>query len=169
MNVQDVSLFMKLALEQAETALNHEEVPVGCIFLNSLTNEIIASGYNKTNETMNATKHSEIVAIQDAIHTRGLSPSVFEGSTLFVTCEPCIMCADALKKMKISCVFYGCKNDRFGGNGSILSIHEGSYGIVSGICEKEAIDLFQRFYDRENDRAPPEKKKRKTKKDNDGS
>jgi tRNA-specific adenosine deaminase 2 len=169
MNEETVSSFMKLALEQAETALNHEEVPVGCIFVNSITKEIIASGYNKTNETLNATKHSEIVAIHDAVHTRGLPPSIFKGSALFVTCEPCIMCADALKKMKVSRVFYGCKNDRFGGNGSILSIHDGSYEIMSGICEKEAIDLFQRFYDRENDRAPPEKKKRKTKKDNDES
>jgi tRNA-specific adenosine deaminase 2 len=159
--------FMRLALEQAELALNNEEVPVGCIFINQ-RKEIIAKGYNKTNENLNGTEHAELVAIKDASFQRKMDPSDFVGSTLFVSCEPCIMCAAALSRMKIKEVYFGCFNDRFGGNGSILSVHDHStlnggagYEIYSGILKDEAIAVFQKFYDTENRRAPDHKRRRK--------
>lgn len=89
---------------------------------------------------------------------------------LYVTVEPCIMCAAALAKVGIRRVFFGCKNSRFGGNGSLLNLHHESaiiseshlgYEIIPGILEQEAIDLLRRFYDRENLHAPDEKRKRK--------
>jgi len=88
---------------------------------------------------------------------------------LYVTCEPCIMCADALAKVKIGKVFFGCRNDKFGGCGSILSLHEDQppkhcgYSIQSGILEAEAIALLRSFYNRENFHAPDDKRKRKDK------
>ncbi|GAX24541.1 tRNA-specific adenosine deaminase 2 [Fistulifera solaris] len=82
---------------------------------------------------------------------------------LYVTCEPCIMCAAALAKMKIGCVIFGCRNDKFGGCGSILHVHQedAGYRIVSGVLEDEAIALLRSFYSQENHQAPDEKRKRK--------
>lgn len=78
---------------------------------------------------------------------------------LYVTCEPCIMCADALNRMKIGRVVFGCRNDKFGGCGSILSLH--NYDITSGVLEAEAISLLRTFYNRENYHAPEAKRKKK--------
>jgi tRNA-specific adenosine deaminase 2 len=159
-------LFMKAALYQAATALFNGEVPVGCVFVNS-SGEIVASGHNETNKSRNGTRHSELVAIDDALLNRKLDPSIFSDCDLYVTCEPCIMCAAAIAKMKIKSVYFGCGNDRFGGNGSILSVHcdpnsiSHKYKIRSGLLKDEAVDVFQRFYETENRRAPEVKRRKK--------
>jgi tRNA(Arg) A34 adenosine deaminase TadA len=86
---------------------------------------------------------------------------------LYVTCEPCIMCAAALAQVQIGRVVFGCRNDKFGGCGSILHLHQDQepnhkgYPIVSGILEQEAVTLLRSFYDRENFHAPDDKRKRK--------
>lgn len=102
---------------------------------------------------------------------------------LYVTCEPCIMCAAALREIGISRVFFGCHNDRFGGCGSILNLHrrpptmnskeeeddddEGIdpyyYQVKSGILQEEAISLLQQFYKQENCHAPADRRKKKKK------
>lgn len=90
----------------------------------------------------------------------------FASCTLYVTCEPCIMCAGALSLLNFQNVIYGCPNDKFGGNGSILSIHEtscgscatethgGTYTSVGGLLREEAIKLLQDFYISGNPNAP---------------
>jgi len=78
---------------------------------------------------------------------------------LYVTCEPCIQCAAALKSVGIQHVVYGCRNERFGGCGSILSVWEGT--CTPGILNNEAIALLQFFYKQENLQAPEEKRRRK--------
>lgn len=86
---------------------------------------------------------------------------------LYVTCEPCIMCAAALSQVSIGKVYYGCRNDKFGGCGSILGLHEDitphhqGYPTVGGILESEAVQLLRSFYERENMHAPDDKRKRK--------
>ncbi|KAL3780774.1 hypothetical protein HJC23_006712 [Cyclotella cryptica] len=89
---------------------------------------------------------------------------------LYVTCEPCIMCAAALSMIGIGRVFFGCRNDRFGGCGSILHLHNSDaipsskhngFPVVGGILEAEAVALLRSFYDRENFHAPDDKRKRK--------
>lgn len=109
------------------------------------------------------------------------SPDIFSSCELFVTCEPCIMCAAALATVGIKRVVFGCKNSRFGGCGSLLNLHhpeklEGTnanlsdgcwsrgYSITSGVLESEAIQLLQIFYDRENFHAPDDKRKEKVQK-----
>jgi tRNA-specific adenosine deaminase 2 len=77
------------------------------------------------------------------------------------------MCAAAIAKMKIKRVFFGCGNDRFGGNGSILSVHSDpnsvshKYRVRSGLLKDEAVEVFQRFYETENRRAPEVKRWKK--------
>eukprot|EP00978_Attheya_sp_CCMP212_P006264 scaffold14188_cov50-Attheya_sp.AAC.3 len=96
---------------------------------------------------------------------------IFAQCDLYVTCEPCIMCAAALARVGIGRVFFGCRNDRFGGCGSLMHLHKpdtlpslthkGIPFMFSGILEKEAISLLRSFYDRENFHAPDDKRKRK--------
>lgn len=113
-------------------------------------------------------------------NTDGLrSPSVdiFQSCCLYVTCEPCIQCAAALATVGIKRVVYGCKNDRFGGCGSLLHLQipeQGAervaygkshgYEIRDGVLEQEAVTLLRSFYDRENFHAPDEKRKQKDEK-----
>jgi tRNA-specific adenosine deaminase 2 len=95
----------------------------------------------------------------------------FKNCCLYVTCEPCIMCAAALAQIGIGRVVYGCANDKFGGCGSILNLHQEignyhkGYPIVAGVCKDEAVSLLRSFYKRENFHAPDEKRKRKDKTD----
>lgn len=177
---------MRLALEQAESALQKQEIPVGCVFIGVKEMDsksgadwdkgvpvkedmVIARGSNKTNEMRNGSSHAEMNAIQTAIED-GVDPRAFYDSELFVTCEPCIMCAAALSRLGVKRVVFGCLNERFGGNGSIISVHEDgekledyhSYSVTSGVMATEAIEIFQRFYVTENKRAPLGKRKRKS-------
>lgn len=75
-----------------------------------------------------ATKHAEVVAIEEIAAKYGADADrVLANTTLYVTCEPCIMCAGALAHVRIERVYFGCHNDRFGGCSSVLSLHEKAY------------------------------------------
>eukprot|EP00887_Chlorella_sp_A99_P004168 scaffold23.g4168.t1 len=128
--------FMKVALRQANLALQEQEVPVGCVIARD--GAVVAAGSNKTNEQRNGTRHAEFVAIDRLLGQHGgdVAAARFPECDLYVTCEPCIMCAGALSLLRFRSVTYGCPNDKFGGNGSILSVH--STGC--GACGAE--DLF---------------------------
>ena len=79
-------------------------------------------------DPLQATRHAELEAIDSILADRSLTPETSEyplsNTTLYVTVEPCIMCASALRQMGIKEVFYGCANDRFGGCGSVLGVNE---------------------------------------------
>lgn len=171
--VPDTIGFMMFALDQAKLALDSLEVPVGCIIVDE-GNNAIASGRNRTTESRNATRHAEMEAIDallDQWQKTGLSKAQvaekFSNCTLYVTCEPCIMCAAALSILGIKEVCYGCANDKFGGCGSILSLHSGSFETPTayrdqsrkgfkcrGIMASEAISLLRTFYEQGNPNAP---------------
>ena len=110
------------------------EVPVGCVIVRD--GKVIAESHNLTVVKKNATTHCEINCMRE-LASQGIAS--FEGCTLYVTVEPCIMCAYALHLARIDRVVYGCDNDKFGGTGSILSLHrfegvEGiSYPVVRGV------------------------------------
>ena len=113
--------FMHRAVELARIALDIGEVPVGCVIVKN--QEILGEGHNFTNKLKNGTKHCEFVAIYDA-YTK--NPGVeLVGAEVYVTCEPCIMCAEVLALVGVSKVYFGCYNERFGGNGSVIKINEG--------------------------------------------
>lgn len=138
--------------------------------------EIIGHGKNQVNETKNATRHAELVAIDQVrnwCHIRDLdSEEVLRNCTLYVTVEPCIMCAAALRLLGVSKIVYGCKNDRFGGCESILNIHTDPYIIQNlnsdkqfickgGLFANAAVELLREFYRGENPNAPVPKLKSK--------
>ncbi|KAI8051476.1 cytidine and deoxycytidylate deaminase zinc-binding domain-containing protein [Syncephalis plumigaleata] len=158
-----ISAFMQEALACAQEAYDNAEVPVGCVIV--YNNEIIARGRNETNESLNATRHAEIVAI-DRILASGESASIFKTCDLYVTVEPCVMCASALRQLEFRNVYFGCRNERFGGCGSVLSIHTDHASdtypplrIHEGYYREEAILWLRRFYLRENEHAPEPKRK----------
>ncbi|KAI9469276.1 cytidine deaminase-like protein [Coemansia mojavensis] len=153
---------MRKALEMAEEAYLVNEVPVGCVFV--LDGEIVGQGRNRTNISKNGTRHAELVAIDRMIQA-GIQD--FKQMQLYVTVEPCIMCASALRQIKIQSVVYGCGNDRFGGCDSVLQVNSASgldgqpYKAIGGVLKDEAIYMLRKFYVRENTAAPQPKKKTK--------
>ncbi|KZT12674.1 cytidine deaminase-like protein [Laetiporus sulphureus 93-53] len=160
--------WMREAMLMAEEALAASEVPVGCVFVRD--GKIIARARNRTNELHNATRHAELEAIDEILANKELTPATREyplsETTLYVTVEPCIMCASALRQMGIKEVFYGCDNDRFGGCGSVLGVNSQlphpkhpSYKATSGYLREEAIMVLRRFYITENVNAPVPKSK----------
>ncbi|ORY94468.1 cytidine deaminase-like protein [Syncephalastrum racemosum] len=157
--------FMKEALQVAQEAYDNLEVPVGCVFVHK-NETILAGGRNRPNETHNATRHAEIEAIDLILAEH--DKSIFEETDLYVTVEPCVMCAFALRQIGIRHVYFGCGNDKFGGNGSVFHIHSDerlatsgskSYPSQGGFFREEAILLLRKFYVRENNHAPVPKKK----------
>ncbi|KAG7092159.1 hypothetical protein E1B28_008528 [Marasmius oreades] len=160
--------WMKEAMNMAEEALASGEVPVGCVFVRD--EKIIAKARNRTNELRNATRHAELEAIDQILLDKELTPEVSQyplsTTTLYVTVEPCIMCASALRQMGIREVFYGCGNERFGGCGSVLGVNKElghpvhpSYNTTGGFRREEAIMILRRFYITENTKAPVPKSK----------
>lgn len=175
---------MPEALKMAEIAVASREVPVGCIIVNDQEQKILARGCNEVNASLNATRHAEMVAIDKLVElcrSNG-GPKLEELTakcTLYVTVEPCIMCACGLRLVKLRRVFFGCHNDRFGGCGSVLNAHDMELGgpagvpaqlppllVTSGVMKEKAIQLLQTFYKGENPNAPEEKMKRKIQHEN---
>ncbi|KAJ5180763.1 hypothetical protein N7492_003973 [Penicillium capsulatum] len=147
--------FMQQALAMGEKALETNETPVGCVLV--YNDEIVASGMNDTNRTMNGTRHAEFIAIAEMLQK--YPKSALQSTDLYVTVEPCVMCASALKQYRIRSVYFGCPNDRFGGTGGVLTIHsdrsiDPPYPVYGGLYRKEAIMLLRRFYIQENEKAP---------------
>ncbi|XP_057806443.1 tRNA-specific adenosine deaminase TAD2 isoform X3 [Salvia miltiorrhiza] len=160
-------------VKKAKLALDSLEVPVGCVIVEE--QNVISVGRNRTTETRNATRHAEMEAIDMLLEKwkkNGLTTEEielrFSKCTLYVTCEPCIMCAAALSIIGVEEVYYGCANDKFGGCGSILSLHTCSSGklpsggtskrkgfkCTGGIMATEAVNLLKSFYEQGNPNAP---------------
>lgn len=104
---------------QAELALKSDETPVGCVFVKD--GEVIGRGMNETNRTLNGTRHAEFVAIAGILSKHPIS--ILNETDLYVTVEPCVMCASMLRQYGIRAVYFGCWNERFGGTGGVLNIH----------------------------------------------
>lgn len=158
--------WMEAALNQAKDALNSGEVPVGCVFV--YNDSILASGRNTVNETHNATRHAEMNCVDQVLNwcqdKKINHRHVFPDISIYVTVEPCGMCADALGQLDIKEIVFGCSNDRFGGCGSVVNVpkmYNYAFNIKKGIRADEAIGLLKDFYKGENPNAPSDKVKRK--------
>lgn len=163
--------WMETALELASQAWKEGEVPVGCVF--RYKDEIIARGRNQTNATKNATRHAELEVIDEVRqwcreHGDLDTKDIFSAGIFYVTVEPCIMCAAALRLVGARKVIFGCYNDRFGGCGSIVDVAgEPSNSLgetlesIGGCRSNEAIEILKLFYKGENPNAPVPKKKDK--------
>ena len=167
----------ELCFKRAEEALTAGEVPVGCVMIlnhKTKSEHIIhsVSGRNRVNETKNATRHAEFECVDqlvDFMKEKDIDPHSrcsWSDVTVHVTVEPCIMCARSLQLLGIQDVHFGCSNQRFGGCGSVLSVHSDPVFKHNMNCHPEALDskraiaLLQRFYECENPNAPEPRKKK---------
>jgi tRNA-specific adenosine deaminase 2 len=155
---------MQMALDLCVNAVNCGEVPVACVMYNIKTQQVVAKAHNCTNASKNNAKHCEINCIEE-MERKGMKEELKE-CVVVVTCEPCIMCAYALALCGVKGVVYGCENEKFGGNGSILSLHKfpgKEYYSKGGIMKEEAVNVLRTFYTNGNARAPEHKRHRKLK------
>ena len=140
-------MFMREAIRLANIAADNGEVPVGAIIV--YKDEIIASAYNRRENEKCATHHAELMAIEEACRVSG-GWRLF-GCELYVTMEPCLMCAGALVQSRIKKVVYGVENIKFGFVGSIDNILENksmnhTIEITKKVCEKEIANMLKEFF-----------------------
>jgi tRNA(adenine34) deaminase len=138
---------MRSALIEAKKAMDEGEVPVGCVIADS-NGTIIGRGYNRREKERNALAHAELIAIHDAC--RHLNDWRLGGCSLYVTLEPCPMCAGAIINARIPKVFYGAKEEQSGSCGSVLNLFMERFGhtpqVVGGILEEECRKLMSDFF-----------------------
>ncbi|QLE01288.1 nucleoside deaminase [Galbibacter sp. BG1] len=137
----DDTYFMKKALQEAEAAFDKDEIPVGAIVV--VDNRIIARTHNLTETLTDVTAHAEMQAITAAANFLG--GKYLSGCTLYVTLEPCQMCAGALYWSQISKIVYGATDEQRGFNSMGTKLHPKTK-VVSGVMEAEAVSLLKRFF-----------------------
>jgi len=139
--------YMQLALELAREAGGDGEAPVGCVVVNA-GGVVIGRGRNRRENKKQATAHAEIEAINDACMTNG--DWRLSGCTLYVTLEPCPMCAGAIIMSRIDRVFYGARDELTGSCGSIINLFMEPYGqstqITGGILKDECSEMLTGFF-----------------------
>ena len=160
----DQEKYMKEALRQAKKAYALGEVPIGCVIVHE--GKIIGRGYNRRNTDKNTLAHAEITAINKA--SRKLGHWRLEGCTLYVTLEPCQMCAGAIVQARIDEVVMACMNPKAGCGGSILNILEmpefnHQVKVTRGILEEECSHMLTQFFKELRIRNKAEKELRKEK------
>ena len=145
----DQERFMKEAIRQAKKAEALEEVPIGCVIVHE--GKIIARGYNRRNTDKNTLSHAELNAIRKA--SKKLGDWSLEGCTMYVTLEPCQMCAGAIVQARVSEVVIGSMNPKAGCAGSILNMlemHEFNHQVKveRGVLKEECSEMLSAFFRR---------------------
>ena len=140
--------FMRAAIEQAKAAEEIDEVPVGAVAVRD--GKIIASAFNTRETSKCATHHAEILAIERAC--AALGGWRLPGVTLYVTMEPCAMCAGAIINSRIERVVYGAKDFRFGAFGSALDLNEAGLNhkpdVAGGVLGEACADILSSYFKR---------------------
>lgn len=138
--------FMKRALSKAKTAAKYGEVPIGAVIVKD--GEVIASGRNMREKKNNALHHAEIIAIDRACKKTGAWR--LNDCTLYVTMEPCPMCAGAIVNSRIKRVVFGCYDKKAGALGTVFNLHDyplnHKYEVEGGILEKECALILSDFF-----------------------
>ncbi|MDE7252506.1 MAG: tRNA adenosine(34) deaminase TadA [Acetatifactor sp.] len=154
--------YMKEALKQAKKAYALGEVPIGCVIVHE--GKIIGRGYNRRNTDKNTLSHAEITAINKA--SKKIGDWRLEDCTLYVTLEPCQMCAGAIVQARIPEVVMGCMNPKAGCAGSILNILDmpefnHQVAVTKGVLEEECSRMLKNFFTELRERNKIEKELRR--------
>ena len=139
--------FMFAALQEAEKALEENEVPVGAVVVKD--NKIIGRGYNQVERLKDATAHAEMIAITSA--SNHIGNWRLSDCSIFVTLEPCIMCTGALLASRLKNLYFSAFDTKFGASGSVHVLAEDSktnhkINVYSGIYTEESKKLLQSFF-----------------------
>jgi tRNA(adenine34) deaminase len=141
--------YMFSALQEAEKALEEDEVPVGAVVVHN--NRIIGRGYNQIEKLKDATAHAEMIALTAA--SAHLGNWRLNECDIYVSLEPCIMCTGALLSSRISRLYFGAFDSKFGACGSVYNLaEEGKYNhkleVISGIYSDESLGLLSQFFNK---------------------
>ena len=141
--------YMKQAIKQAKKAYAIDEVPIGCIIVRDEDGKVIARGYNRRNTDKNTLSHAELNAIRKA--SKKLGDWRLEGCTMYVTLEPCQMCAGALMQSRIDRVVTGSMNPKAGCAGSVLNLLEmdgfnHKVEVIRGVLQEECSIMLSDFF-----------------------
>ena len=139
--------FMTKALEEAKQAERNEEIPVGAVVV--LENRIIGKGFNQVEMLKDPTAHAEMLAISAACST--IHNKYLTGATLYVTLEPCPMCAGAIVWSKLKQVVFGAVDEKAGACGSLFNITSNKklnhrVEVIQGVMEYESKEILQDFF-----------------------
>lgn len=141
------NLYMQEALKEARKAFEEDEVPVGAVVV--YDGKVIARGHNQIERLKDPTAHAEMLALTSA--TNYLNTKWLNAASIYVTIEPCSMCAGALVLSRIKEVYFGAKDPKTGACGSVINITNNKklnhrIKVKSGILEKECADLLKEFF-----------------------
>ncbi len=134
--------FMKQALQEAYKALDEDEVPVGAVIV--VNNQIIARAHNLTQKLTDVTAHAEMQAITAAAEFLGAK--YLEGCTLYVTMEPCVMCAGALYWSQLDKIVFGAHDEKRGAGRFKNELYHPKTLILNGVLEKECSEIVTQFF-----------------------
>ena len=139
--------FMREAIRQAKKAYALDEVPIGCVIVQD--GKIIARGYNRRNTDKNTLSHAELIAIRKAAKKTG--DWRLEGCTMYITLEPCQMCAGAMVQARLTEAVIGSMNPKAGCAGSVLNILEmpqfnHQVQVTRGVLETECSEMLSQFF-----------------------
>lgn len=157
--IKRMEQYMSLAIRQAKKAYALEESPIGCVIVLDREDKIIARGYNRRNTDKNTLAHAELTAIRQA--SKKLGDWRLEGCTMYVTLEPCQMCAGAIVQSRLDRVVIGAMNPKAGCAGSVLNLLQiaqfnHQVEIVRDVLQPECSEMMSAFF-----REIREKKKQK--------
>ncbi len=142
---------LRYALEQAEKAFACDEVPVGAVIVDSLSGEIIAAAHNEMETRQDATAHAELLAIRQACAKKGQSR--LEDCDLYVTLEPCPMCAQAISFARLRRLYFGAYDPKGGGVDHGAKVFNASSchhvpEIIGGLEEQKCAQLLRDFFEK---------------------
>jgi tRNA(adenine34) deaminase len=154
-NTNNDEHFMQLAIEQAGIAEENDDVPIGAVIVHN--GQIIGKAYNQREQLQDPTAHAEIIALTQA--AAALESWRLEGCTMYVTLEPCTMCAGALVLARIDRLVYGCDDPKTGAVKSLYNIVQDSrlnhrIEVISGVLADECREKLQNFFQQRRDRMP---------------
>jgi tRNA(adenine34) deaminase len=133
--------YMQQAFKEATYAYEEDEVPIGAVIV--CNNQIIAKGYNQVERLKDVTAHAEMIAITSAANYLG--SKFLEQCTMYITIEPCLMCATALYWARIGTLVYGSSEPKFGYSRHSNVLHP-STQVVAGVLENECGNLMRSFF-----------------------
>lgn len=141
-------MYMRRCLELARTAAQNGDVPVGAVVVNDITGEIIGEGYNRRELDRSSLSHAELIALDKASKTLGGWRLI--NCTLYVTLEPCAMCAGAVVNSRIGRVVYGADDYRFGACGSCFDLFSQGLNhtpkILRGVMKEQCSQILSDFF-----------------------
>jgi tRNA(adenine34) deaminase len=139
--------YMRLALREGQRAMKHDDVPVGCVVV--LDGEVIAAAGNERELRNSPTAHAEMIAIEDAAKRMGSWRLL--NTVIYVTIEPCPMCAGAIIQARIPHLVYGAPDEKAGAAGTLYNVCQDPrlnhcVEVTSGVLADESIALLQKFF-----------------------